>query len=640
MPAINGITNIAIYNELGLYFNTPDGHPRRTQIEWRDRNRAGFPVGFANWEQFKLYLEERGYDFTNNYWLDADDALQSPFCCGGPNVRPTFQNVDNPMAKKTLLPILRSLLEKPDKIKPSSYTWGWLTSIYYNIENNWYNETRQRSYYRQYDVDRTDACMVMFLAECNRYLKHRNPEFKDVIVSRSLGGRYSFGFKRYFKSYYHLYYTEDDPCTFIQQENLVPETSLNRMIQEQTVKEVDGEYYTTDHWIKFSTWADGSKKQTTVFWPTHKHELCRCEKCRSIVFKKEIKEILELDSVVCPSCSGGGIPKNAEHTRDTVFSGYHSHGNWKFLIRRNHGEWDSLPMGIEIEMHPNKNLPVHLKEHPNRIAWNLYNEQQDINPKWHEFYCERDGSLGDRGIELVSNPMTLGFAQEYWGKMLPILRKYCVGWNTIKHNGGANSYGIHITSNRKYWKDLQLARLIKFMDYKANAEFLYCIAQRSFNFGSGSSKIGGGNFKTLSKAVGFSNKKITNSPNKYGSINVKSNNLIEIRVFASTLMQSSFLKNFEFVDSFWNWTRVTPLSFHYEDYLKWMSSQPIAYKRWPNLLSYLLKDHFYYKVSADHAIKSKNKFKEFIKTTPVGQMALDLPVTAEITDVDGDIECV
>jgi hypothetical protein len=68
--------------------------------------------------------------------------------------------------------------------------------------------------------------------------------------------------------------------------------------------------------------------------------------------------------------------------------------------------------------------------------------------------------------------------------------------------------------------------------------------------------------------------------------------LVEVRMFRSTLNQESFLKNLEFIDAFLAWTKETGWSVNYIDFLAWLGTKPHHYSRYANLLSYLSKDKF------------------------------------------------
>ena len=338
----------------------------------------------------------------------------------------------------------------------------------------------------------------------------------------------------------------------------------------------------------------------------------------------------------CPVCSKKWIPGNhfyspvtelkscrlcstdkKDNPRPTrpegIVSSYHSHrlGSWQFQIQRTGDpqDGDTLPMGIEVEVQPMNTIS------PGIWAFEVFKHQVSCNPEWNNIYFERDGSLGEGGVECITNPMTLLFHKEYWEKMLPFMRKNARGWNLQDTKTGAerHSYGIHITSNRKYWGDLGIARLQQFMLYEGNYNFAKAIAQRNHNYNS---VMAGGYKKEQIRIKNFhefddKTKKMT-ANNRRGHVNVKGE-LIEIRAFASTLNQESFMKNLEFVDSFRNYVRETPYNIEYQVYLKWLMSRASHLKKYNNLISYLHRKKFPVK---NASVSIENVWLDLLKFRP------------------------
>lgn len=313
-----------------------------------------------------------------------------------------------------------------------------------------------------------------------------------------------------------------------------------------------------------------------------------CPTCAEVWIKTKFHFHAQLEQMVCPDCQKNNkYLNNKPHTASTIFSGYHSHGNgrWQFYIQRTKQEkWRELPMGLEIECHLRTNNP----DERTHAMLNYYKAQKQFNPDWNNFYGEQDGSIGEAGMEIVTNPMSLSFHHQYWDKMLPELRKIAVGWNTAKYND--KSYGIHITMHRNYWSDLNLARLIKFMNDPNNMIFIHALAQRSNIYGK-DQKLAGTKLG-IKQLTAMENKKLTCS-NKYSAVHLKQGlPLIEVRVFSSTLNTNSFFKNLEFLDSFWLWTKATPFNIKYQDYLEWLKNQRKWYQRFSHLLDFLTLDKY------------------------------------------------
>jgi hypothetical protein len=190
------------------------------------------------------------------------------------------------------------------------------------------------------------------------------------------------------------------------------------------------------------------------------------------------------------------------------------------------------------------------------------------------------------------SPMSLPYHQWYWSLMLPEIRKYCTGWNTetfVGNNPQNNNYGIHMTFSRKWWTDLQLARLIKFIDNPLNQPLIRAIAQRSQIYNG--ETLAGQKFQLKHKVL-IKNKKIVAGTNRYVPVNVKNDNLVELRFFRTTLNTESFLKNLEWFFSFYEWVQTTPFSINAVHYIDWLQHHQLGYGRYSNLYRYLGRETF------------------------------------------------
>jgi hypothetical protein len=364
----------------------------------------------------------------------------------------------------------------------------------------------------------------------------------------------------------------------------------------------------------------------TVSFIQGKHKLYQsCAVCEKRWLKTQFKFNKWIEQECCPACNQEykAAPKNPPHTFKTIHGEYHSHaGKWTFHSQRTgKGDDKDLPMGVEIEM----NLKSGDTTEVEPTMWDLYKTQIAHNPNWHNFYTERDGSLSSKGsVELITNPMTLPYHHEYWEFMLPEIRKTCVGWNvdkwfTLKNT---SNYGIHITSHRKYWSDLAIARLMKFLELRSNSDFVFALAQRRSLY-RGAPLAGNLTAPKIATLALLTNKKLYASEH-YGPVFLKENNLMEIRIFNSTLNQESFLKNLEFVDAFRKWCQETAFTLDYTKFVQWLTGHYSHEKRYPNLLSYLCKDQF----GCKHSAPVINRWKNLIQARPLGQLDL-FELTAE-----------
>jgi hypothetical protein len=226
--------------------------------------------------------------------------------------------------------------------------------------------------------------------------------------------------------------------------------------------------------------------------------------------------------------------------------------------------------------------------------------------KHTELYLESDGSLDDEyGFEIITQP----YGKELWkthsSQILGALIK--TGAVAFNHPDENNRYGIHININRQHLSPLQEARMFMMLAADENQKFVQAIAQR-LNIYSPRVDIGstpkrnqrinhmGGlenrrhKGKTVKKVMGAG---------KYCPINFHGD-IAEIRIFQSTLLETSFNKNLEFVWALVEWTSPTSAtgsSWNHVDFLKWLSTRQQVEKDYPNLMAYLRKPKYAVKFS-------------------------------------------
>lgn len=381
---------------------------------------------------------------------------------------------------------------------------------------------------------------------------------------------------------------------------------------------------------------DGKLGYTTVtkgITPTFWREHVSCQKCGTVVEKRDILTDEDLDMNVCKFC--GSVKKeNTRPTATTVMGAYHGHRGWRFYYQRTKEDNPKcFCFGMEIEMH---NKMDNTENSAKDAAWSIYRQQIKINPEWNEAYFERDGSLATGGLEMITNPMSLEFHRRYWTAMLPVMREYCTGWNTEEFNGtdsSRNNYGIHITFSRKYWTDLQLARLIKFMDNTSNKVFVRAIAQRKAIY---SGEVLAENKRFLKDKVQFQGKgKIGTAQNRYVPVNVK-DKLVELRFFRTTLNTQSFLKNIEFVAAFHDWVSSTGYNDRADAFIDWLCGNKLAHRKYENLIGYLSREKFPCK--GGHLLNPWKVRMETMKKEQLSLFPLEQPRPHKDEVLEKDIE--
>lgn len=386
----------------------------------------------------------------------------------------------------------------------------------------------------------------------------------------------------------------------------------------------------------------GVKFSTIAAYTTRvKSETQDCPSCGGKWFKQWITRYE--NNNWCPDCITKAKAPNVPHNIQTIYQGYHSSvkNGWKFRVQRS-GDEDSMPMGVELEVHSRSLRDTESAEYTKLRcgaiqqyrSWKIYEHQKEHNKEWHNLIFERDGSLGDGGVEIISNPMTLEYGSDFWGKMLPFISKQCIGWGTEEFVGNSHDYGIHITVHRDFWTDYRIGRMVKFMHNPDNTSFLLATAQRATLYGGGD--IGTFN-SSLKKHITYKNKgKLGGSIQRYSLANVKSN-FIEFRMFRSTLNIESFMKNLELIDGLYRWIHAAPYSNNYMDFIKWLVSTPDNRKRYTHLIHYLDRPKFNVKKLRVPII---NSWKPLLTQYTKGQKALfeDLAVTT--TDIPEEPPCV
>lgn len=324
-------------------------------------------------------------------------------------------------------------------------------------------------------------------------------------------------------------------------------------------------------------------------------ELCDCSNC-GLTFSKSELVFNELqDDIVDLSCDSAINKYKNEHPEtNNPIAPYHSHrSTWKFFPQKK-GKERSIPMGIELEMHnkfDNSETGAKLAAKSILIA---------LKEETPQYYFEWDGSLSPGGFEMVANPMTLEFGNEWWSKSLPIIRKFCVGYGVeklLKKNNNeldvtGLDYGIHITVPRKFVPDSVIAKISRFFDQKENYEFISAIAQRSKLYGG--YVLGQASIAKASSQLGWEKGKQGKmaSKDRRQPINIKKG-LIEFRMFRSTLNQVSFLKNMEFIDALTSYFKEEMgQSVSHVCFINWLIKNQ---KRYPNLILYLKHPLFFVK---------------------------------------------
>lgn len=382
---------------------------------------------------------------------------------------------------------------------------------------------------------------------------------------------------------------------------------------------------------KYDSKSKSLKYMQVLYWDVG--PIKSCMRCGAVMEAADLIPHEMIDGgLVDPVCKE--VLDNWENPRPSLsepITGYHSHkANWIFIPRRVKKE-KSIPMGVEIEMH---------SLHGNsKIAAYLSAQQTIMAHPDNNYYFEWDGSLADGGFEMVTNPMTLEYHNNWWPSILKTLRANASGYNVEQayrknSNRGKDlseeqekacedecyDYGIHITISRQGLPDAVVAKMCKFFDDAKNREFLWCVAQRARMYGGYT--LGGDAEPSVKKTLVFDRKKIHGGVDRRQPVNLKGSKFIEFRMFRSTLNQVSFLKNLEFIDALIQYLSGLPGSKpDHRSFILWLQ-RPENSKRYPNLLIYLQHPLFFVRGAGkvknnwsdlfmDYKLVIKDPYKEY-----------------------------
>ena len=173
------------------------------------------------------------------------------------------------------------------------------------------------------------------------------------------------------------------------------------------------------------------------------------------------------------------------------------------------------------------------------------------------FIAKEDGSLSN-GVEFVSQPMTLGM----WNK-IPLMFDDLTGDYAAYHR---RSTGIHIHIPKGAFGDAHLHRWIHFMkamgsnpvNHRRLSNMLALIGQREFNNWARFIMPEFRNVKSPLAQVAID--RVNHDGGRYKFLNFNPSATIELRFFKANMQTPRILKNLEFVDASYRFTRENELS--------------------------------------------------------------------------------
>lgn len=179
-------------------------------------------------------------------------------------------------------------------------------------------------------------------------------------------------------------------------------------------------------------------------------------------------------------------------------------------------------------------------------------------------YLKKDGSIGS-GFEIVTHPHTLDEHRKLWAKFTP--------------PNGMTSYrsgecGIHVHIERKGLTQLQIGKMLVFINEEKNQPFMQVIAQRTSQRWAKVSK------KEISDARRYSD-------DRYEALNLCNYATVEVRIFRGNTRVERIMKAVEFCAAMVQWVKQASCSaLTAESFIKFVSTET---KEYPNLWAYMVE---------------------------------------------------
>lgn len=174
---------------------------------------------------------------------------------------------------------------------------------------------------------------------------------------------------------------------------------------------------------------------------------------------------------------------------------------------------------------------------------------------------KEDGSV-EPGFEIVTCPASFEMQCKVWSEffnMAPL--------DDLDEGTSGSNIGMHVHVSRKRLTELQIGKILVFINLPENKEFITGIAGRD----------------SYQYARLCDDKKITSAKyqeGRYEAINLMKGTTVEFRIFASTLDKDTFLERLEFVKATLDFTKQASYrQLRYTDFLDFLKKNRSVYKR-------------------------------------------------------------
>ena len=204
-------------------------------------------------------------------------------------------------------------------------------------------------------------------------------------------------------------------------------------------------------------------------------------------------------------------------------------------------EVNPLYLGVELEVERRRDCPYEIGEMTTNDFYNKGNQFAIM---------KSDGSLSN-GFEIVTCPATLNAHRENWDKFFNgEAIKHLKSWNT-------DTTGMHIHISRNHLYQLEIGKLLVFINDQKNEEFINHIAGRSSDQWAKKSP------KKIMDCV--------NSSDKYEAVNISHRHTVELRIFKGNLARQGMFRVLEFAHALVGFCKLTSMTkLSYKDFIKYM----------------------------------------------------------------------
>jgi hypothetical protein len=189
-----------------------------------------------------------------------------------------------------------------------------------------------------------------------------------------------------------------------------------------------------------------------------------------------------------------------------------------------------LYLGVELEVECRDGYTVGdvLEKLPGLNAWIIAKEDRSLN----------------YGLEIVTAPSDLSVHQQKWPDILADLPRCTYSWK-------AQTTGLHVHLSRRFFSQLDLAKLVYFINAEATRPWIVRLAGRDSN-----------SYAKLTKKKWVGQKygdPVLAAYSRYEAVNLLNPATIEVRIFKGTLNTTHVLADIEFCHALAHWVKVASL---------------------------------------------------------------------------------